>query len=635
MADDKKGNLLKRLVVGAFMGVIAISFAITGTGDVFSSMSNRTVAKVGSVEIPTASFQAEYERNMSRIANEQGKRLSATQARDQQVDQQVLRSMVVRQSIHNHADKLGVTTSDKHLIRQIKKIEAFNGVMGEFDQQTFTEVVSRAGYTNLSFEESIRKEVTTNQMTAAVLSGIQTPRAMAEAMIKDRLQRRSGSYIVLSPDLAGQIEAPSEEDLKEHYQDQILSYNVPESRDISLLLISPSNFTDDIVIPEEDVREIYDLTISAHTTPEERGVEHIFGSEEDIKAAKARIEAGESFLLVGLSMGLTDAEIQLGSVGRHGIADTSVANAAFAAQTTGLVGPIEGLSWSLVNVTSISPEVITPFDVVSGDIRQDLLLREAEREMMDHLETIEDGISSGTPLEETAERIGLNVTSVKGVTISGTTVAGARAAGMPDNDAEVLKETFASPKNFDSDLIELGTDSFFVVRVDEIYPSAPQSFEDVKSKVSGSWLAKARTEKLIDLAKDMVVRGNGGIAFENLAQEVGRGVLPTPGPLSRNQTTDIFSQNLIVQLFNTEPGLFFFAPVEIGESIVVFRHDEIVEADAALIGQYSEGYKQQLDQSIQADAQQLYLSALGSAYPVRQNPGAIAYATGQPTTTGQ
>lgn len=611
----------------ALMGLIALTFVTWGASNAFTSGANRAVAVVGGEEIPILEFQLEYERTLQRLSQERGQRVSVTQAKQEQIPQGVLGNMIARQAVQNHARSLGITTSAKQAVKEIQKIEAFNGILGKFDETTFTTVLQQSGFTKAGFEKTVVGDITREQMIKAVVSGMALPRGMAQTIVSNRLERRDASYIVLSPDLAGRVPTPSEETLLEFYQGRLLSYTADETRDLTFITLGPEDFTAGIAIPEEDIKDVYDQRISAYTTAETRNIERLFGTEEEMIAARARIEAGESFTSVGASLGLDAETIVPGNIGKRGITDTAVATAAFAATQPGLLGPIEGLSWSLVRVNSITPLSVKTLDDVRTDIRDDLILREATRTLSDNIDLIDEAIASGEPLEEIAQKAGLTLHSVKKISAEGVLDAGGKAETLPD-DASFLKEAYASVKNFDSDLVEFGTDHFFVVRVDEIYPSAPMSFETVRNDVEKSWLEMERVNRLVTLASSIIERAKGGEDFAKLGNEVGRGVLDVPNGLGRGQTTDLFSTNLVGQLFTAKEGDFIYGSVDLGESLVVMRAGSINKPAESEIAAYVDVMKQQLDASFANDAERQYLYAVQQIYTAKLNQQAISLAIG-------
>lgn len=610
----------------ALMIVIGITFFSWGASS-FMPDANRAVAVVGGEQIAIQDFQLEYERTLRRLSEERGQRITITQAKQEQIPQGVLANMIARQAVQNHASSMGVTTSEKQAVKEIQNIEQFNGILGTFDEATFLTVLQQSGFTKAGFEKTVLGDITREQMINAVVSGMTLPRGMAQTIVSNRLERRNASYIVLAPDLAGRIQAPSTEVLTDFYQGKILSYTATEKRDISFITLGPEDFTAGIDIPEEEIRDVYDQRLASYTTGETRNVERLFGSEEEMIAAKVRIEDGEDFVTVGASLDLDAETVALGDISERDITDTVVASTVFAATELGLLGPIEGLSWSLVRLNSITPSKTRTFDEVRTEIRDDLIQREATRTLSDNIDVIDEAIASGEPLEEIAQKVGLSLYSIKKIDDQGTLDAGGKSEALPD-DPSFLKEAFISVKNFDSDLIEFGKDNFFVVRVDEIYLSAPIPFEDVRQDVERSWLEFERVNRLVTLASSIIERARSGEDFAKLGNEVGRGLLDVPGGLGRNQTTELFSANLISELFSTPEGDYVYGSVDLGESLVVMRAGSVISADESEISAYVDIMKQQLDSSFANDAERQYLNAVRQIYTSKQNPQAIALAIG-------
>ncbi len=606
--------------------VIGITFFSWGASTMTGS-PNRAVAVVGGVEIPSSAFQAEYERTIQRLSQERGGRISIGQAKEEQIPEGVLGNMIVRQAVRNHANSIGVTVSDAEAIKQIKSIEAFNGILGKFDETTFVNVLRQSGFARSEFESNVRNDIVREQMTNAVVSGMSLPRGMAEAIVRNRLERRNASYIVLAPDLAGRIETPSDEILRSFYLDRISDFTANEYRDISFITMGPEDFTAGIAIPEDDLKDLYDQRVSTYTSPGTRNIERLFGSRQDMIAARARVESGESFTAVGASLGLDADTIVLGDIDAYGITDTAVAKAAFDAEAPGLIGPIEGLSWSLVRINSITPESTRSFAEVRNELREELILREADRTLGDNIDIIDEAIASGQPLEAVAKKVGLPLNSVKKIGASGTLEAGGEPGTLPD-DPSFMEEVFASVKNFDSDLIEFAGNHYFVVRVDEIYPSAPRPFETVKDDVEKAWRTVERSKRLVTLASSILDRARAGEDFAKLGNEVGRGVLEVPNGLGRNQNTDLFNANLLSRLFASKEGAYFHSPIDLGESLVVMRAGSTIAAKDDEISAYVDIMKQQLDASFVNDAERQYLNAVRNMFKSKQNPDSIALAIG-------
>ena len=74
-------NWLGRVVMGVVLGLIAISFAIWGIGDIFRGFGQSTVAKVGGTEIRVEQFRQLYKDRLQQLGRQLGRPITPDQAR--------------------------------------------------------------------------------------------------------------------------------------------------------------------------------------------------------------------------------------------------------------------------------------------------------------------------------------------------------------------------------------------------------------------------------------------------------------------------------------------------------------------------------------------------------------------------
>src|SRR5436309_15694494 len=80
-------NWLGRAVMGVVLGLIAVSFAIWGIGDIFRGFGRSTVAKVGSAEITVDQSRQMYNDHLQQLGRQIGKPVTPDQARLWRLDQ--------------------------------------------------------------------------------------------------------------------------------------------------------------------------------------------------------------------------------------------------------------------------------------------------------------------------------------------------------------------------------------------------------------------------------------------------------------------------------------------------------------------------------------------------------------------
>src|SRR5690242_21702573 len=83
---------LGKAVMAAVMGVIAISFAIWGIGDIFRGFGRNAVATIGGTEISIEQFRQFYNDRLQQLGRQVGRPITPDEARARGLDRQLLRS---------------------------------------------------------------------------------------------------------------------------------------------------------------------------------------------------------------------------------------------------------------------------------------------------------------------------------------------------------------------------------------------------------------------------------------------------------------------------------------------------------------------------------------------------------------
>src|SRR5437016_4462644 len=84
-------NWLGRIVLAVVMGLITISFAIWGIGDIFRGFGRSTFAKIGGTEISIEVFRDLYRDQLQQLSRRLGRQLTLEQARAMGLDRQIIR----------------------------------------------------------------------------------------------------------------------------------------------------------------------------------------------------------------------------------------------------------------------------------------------------------------------------------------------------------------------------------------------------------------------------------------------------------------------------------------------------------------------------------------------------------------
>jgi peptidyl-prolyl cis-trans isomerase D len=190
----------------------------------------------------------------------------------------------------------------------------------------------------------------------------------------------------------------------------------------------------------------------------------------------------------------------------------------FAAETGKPTQPVKSdFGWHIFRVTSTSPESQRSLAEVHDELAKTVAHEKAADAIYEEANKLEDLVSAGTSLEDSAQRLALKIEKVDGIDAEGKKADGSSVT-LPNSD-QLRKAAFGLSEGQTSSLIESKSgDEYIVVRADHVTAPALKPLEQVKNQVESAWIndqrdqaAKARADalgekvktgtKLADLAK--------------------------------------------------------------------------------------------------------------------------------------
>src|SRR5690606_28626167 len=154
----------------------------------------------------------------------------------------------------------------------------------------------------------------------------------------------------------------------------------------------------------------------------------------------------------------------------------------------------------ILKVAEVTPAHTTPFEEVKAELKQEIATRQAEAEVLDLHDEIEDARAGGATLKEVAERFNLTVASPAAFDRGGTDSAG-NTVDLPDA-SDLISEVFESDVGVENDPLPLGARGFVWFEVTEVTPERDRTLDEVRDKVVERWQADQRKERLAQMAAD-------------------------------------------------------------------------------------------------------------------------------------
>lgn len=614
-------TILTQIVLFMLMGLLIISFAFWGIGDVFRGFGAQTVAKIGSTEIRIDDYRRAFNDRLQDIGRQINRPFTPDQARAMGVDRQILGELVAEAALNEKSRSMRLSVSDQTLRDRVMNFSGFKGPDGNFDPVRYQTLLRNNNFTEASFLAAERRLAVRQQLLNAIGGDVVPPKALTEAFWRLQSETRTIEYVRLTPEQAGNIPAASDEELKKYFEANKAAFRAPEYRALRILHLTPQSLMKDITVSDEDVKKAYESLKERITVPERRQLEQIsFASPEAAKAAADRLAKGEKFEAVAQDLKLN--VVALGLLAKSEILDAPVAEAAFGLTGGTTTQPVAGrFGPVIVRVVKVEPQRTPSFDEVSKEIRQDIQLRQALARVQSLHDKIEDERGAGLTIEEIGKKLNIPVVSVDAIDRSGRKPDGTLVPDLPSAET-LLGAAFQAQKNVETDAIELReTRSTIWFEVVDIKPSQERSFEDAKASIQTRWKDEQVGKKLSELATELQKKLDEGATFAAAAPGL---KVEKAEKLNRAASVAGLDANTVARIFLTAKDKSGVGTPDNSTDRVVFRVTSIdipaTTPPAQLVTQ--------LTQSIQEDLQVQYVNRLQTQLGLRVNEPAMRQVTG-------
>ena len=613
-----------RIFMGLIMLFISLSFVVWGVGDIFRGFGSGKVAQVGEAEISTDAFRTAYQTQLQALQRQSKRAITNDEARAMGLDRQVLNRLISEAILDDRAQAMGLALSEKEVGRSILNDPVFAGANGKFDAAKFSDLLRDNGYTEQSFAREQRRAALRQEIVEALAGKLNTPTALLEAVNRYRAETRSVEYFELSASVAGEVAAPTDQQLQALYEARKAAFRAPEYRGVATLALAPADLAKPESVSDADAKAVYERVKGQRFGAAEKRelAQLVFPDEKAAAEALAKVKAGTSLADVAKEANLEIAD--LGTVAKGDLFDKAIAEAGFALPEGGVSEPVKGqFGWALVRVGAISPESVKAFEDVAGEIKSAIALERARKTALELRDKIEDERTSGKALAEAAKSQGLSTTLIAAVDATGRDPTGAPVP-LPERDA-LLKAVFASDMGADNDVISSREGGFVWFEILSIDPARERRLDEVKDQVSATWKDDEIAKRLTDRATEIVAQIKGGQDFEAAAQAAGLEV--RRDDKVRRSEPSTLSQGAVARVFGLPVGEVASAAGDAQSRLVFKILDSVIppmDADSDVM----KGLGEQLRNALTEDLITQSLAALQTQTGVRINEAAVRAAVG-------
>ncbi len=484
--------MAKKKGMGAGMWVIMglLILSLGGFGVTQFGSSVQSVAEVGDVEISANDYARAVQNQMNAFQQQTRQPVSFQTAQALGLDRMALGQLITAAAVENEARRAGLSASDAVVSEQIREVQAFRNLSGEFDRQTYELALRQNGTTPREFEETIRSDVASELLRRAVGAGLSTPTVFVDTLYNHASETRDVTWARLTAaDLESPLPTPTETQLSTFHEENAEDFTRPETKSIRYAWLTPDMLAPEVEVSDEQVRALYDARISEFVSPERRLVERlVFSDQSSADAAKARLDAGEiTFDGLVEERGLTLAAVDLGDVAVEDLGGAG--EEIFALEAPGVVGPLPSdLGPALFRMNGILAAENISFEDARDELAPQAAADRARRMINDMVSQIEDLLAGGADTALIAERTGLEEGTIDwNVDVFD---------GIAAYDEFRAAAARTNPGDF-GEVIALSDGGIVTLAVDEVREPALIPLDEVREEVIAAW-ERAETQKALE-----------------------------------------------------------------------------------------------------------------------------------------
>ena len=487
-------NLVSSIFGKILLGLMVLSFALWGVGDILSSGNSKLAAKVGNQKISLEEFYNKFGRKIQELNLSTGSQMTIQEAHDQNIDKFIINDLVYEKMILEFANKNKIYLTDNILKKTIKNLPQFIGTDGKFSEQLYKNSIKR----NFSSEEEFLNELTFVYINSLLFenfkSGNMTNKRIIDMLYEYEGQERNIEYFIFGNENI--LVKTSESELNKYYNENKSKYLTEEKRTIEYLTFNLNDYKKLTSISSDDVLKYYTENKNLFFEEEKRSIELArFANENEAKsfykiwllnnAKKIEEYTEENKITVSEINDLTKESFEI-----------NVTNEIFKLEKNSISRPIKigDAGFYVVKVIKISPEIQQTFETVKQDIVEEMSYNEAYDLYDQALNFTDELLLSGYELDEVAENLDLRSILDTNQEIIKTSELDKFIADQENK--ELFTEAYEQITNYISEII-IDNETAYIYKIIDINESYIQELDTIKDQVKND-LKNYKIQKILD-----------------------------------------------------------------------------------------------------------------------------------------
>ncbi|ELY2854462.1 peptidylprolyl isomerase [Cronobacter dublinensis] len=490
------------VVLKIILGLIILSFILTGVSNYLIGGNSNYAAKVNDQEISQAQLENAVNAERNNRERRMGERFSELAADEKymaSMRQEVLQGLIDEALIDQYARTLHLEISDEQVRNAIFKNPAFQE-NGKFDNARYNAIINSMGMSADQYAQALRRQLTTDQLVNAVVGSdfiLPGENDQFAALFSQQRQVRTATIAL---DALAQKQQVSEQEISDYYQQHTNNFMSPEQFRISYIKLDAAALAENV--SEEEIQAYYDKHQDAFGQPQRNRYSLIqTKTEADAKAVLAQLKQGADFATLAKEKSVDVITARNGGdMGwlEPGTTPEEFKNAGL--KEKGQLSDVikSSVGFLIVRLDDIEPAKVKPLSEVHNDISAKVKQEKALDAFFALQRTVSDAANNDNESLASAEK-------AAGVKAVQTDWFSRDAVPQEINFKPVTDAVFGGnllgqngTPGSNSDIITVDGDRAFVLRITDHKPQAEKPLAEVKDQVT----ALVKHEKALKQAND-------------------------------------------------------------------------------------------------------------------------------------
>ena len=623
---------LMKSLMNSFVGkiivmIIIAGMAFWGVDQMFAQLRGgigSNMAAAGSRGFDAVTFDRRVESVIRNINADSEEPVTKPELLEQGVIDQVFQLEAAKLTLLGYADSIGVHPSTDAVVEELKNIDAFkNPLTGALDLDTYRDVLYRSRISQADYEQQLSDDLTMKALRDAAGAAIFPPKTLSGLQARYIGEARNVGWFILDTSSLPEPDAPTEDEIRAYYDENLEALKQPERRMIDVLRMSAEDFLSEVTVTDQEVATVYEASKSErYSEPDTRTyVELMFSSREAARTAFGLLAAGADPASVE---GVASRETRTGR--RESVSDPLLAEAMFGAgkQSGALFGPAErGDQWLVARLVSVQPGAVFPLEQVEGEIRDQLSRERAAVLLFEKMEALDRAIGAGYPIGQIAEEVGVPLITFAPVDQSGRTREGVALMGLI-SAGEAFQQAFEIPVSETSNRIDIG-EATYLTSPRKVLESYTPKFEELREDVRAGLVRQREANGVQAALDDLTNRIKSGESTLEAEARAANEVVETPlAPITRRTAADSGLPNAaITSVFSGKEGDVFTFPSRTGDAVMVMQITDITPPSESDMSELAPLANSSLLTSLQTDLDQAMEAEIAATMKLRTNQGTL------------